>query len=43
MIKRKRYDQRVTSQQLGSQMGIAQVTLRAWERDLTRPNERQMD
>jgi transcriptional regulator with XRE-family HTH domain len=43
MIRVKRFENGITSLKLGSLMGITQSRLRAWERDLERPNERQME
>jgi len=39
----KRYEKHLTLSQVAGQMGIAQVTLRGWERVLERPNEQQIE
>ena len=39
----KRYEKHLTLSQIGRQMGIAQKTVKAWEMDSERPDERQME
>jgi transcriptional regulator with XRE-family HTH domain len=39
----KRYENHLTLSQLAKQMGIAQTTVKAWEMDAERPDERQME
>jgi len=42
-IKIKRYEKKITLQQLALKMGIRQTTVRGWEHDAERPNEEQME
>jgi DNA-binding transcriptional regulator YiaG len=42
-IKIKRYEKKITLQQLASKMGIRQTTVRGWEHDVERPDANQIE
>ena len=43
LIHIKRYEKRLTRQQLAEKMGIAHTLIRAWERGASQPSEQQME